>query len=707
MIFQGDVSKYHPSDALMFLSQLSLNGVLTIACGQQLVILTFKGGHLVDAHSKAGDEKLLQALRFHKAVTQAQEGQIRKVQTETGIPVRQVLTALKLFPLGEIKKWLEISINEALLELFLMERGEFHFTDTPVEEDGAGIQQDTVAIAIRVLSHAEELRSFEKSIVTLDRGLVVKATPEQLAELPPEERTIAYLAGRVSSVRQLMTVAPYYSHKTMQSIEKQIGKLFDLAPVCVKPGSDTQVYVPSADSLFGMYKQAVKLLMHTDEVLKKVEAVVGFCKKYFDGILILTAREKQVIHCKAIAIEKGKNIRQQTFKGQLGSLDQDPVLQAVQKTGIGFFGKIFPSAILNKVAQLPANGECALFPIAIQAQLTMFFYAYNVVPQQGLSAHHYLELLSWLIMPMEKAKAVGALQTDTPVPTASAPAKEPAPQGGIGQLVAKIEELPPLPAMATKALQLLSDPETATEAIERAIAHDQALVAKIIRVSNSALYGGLQKVESLRQALTRLGAKTTKSLILAASTRSYFFKEHKGMKVWGPILWQHSVECGLAARRIAAACGYADIEQAFISGLMHDIGKLAILMLDDKKYQEINRIKVTEKRPDLEVEIQVVGASHTEIGRMLMEKWHMPEAVQRCVECHHHPDEASDHIVLAAMITYADHLSHLWGSHPQPGLEAASPQLNELLRIIGICAEKNNALVTQVQTDFQNADLMD
>lgn len=708
MIFQGDVSKYHPADALMFLSQLSLNGVLTIACEQQIVILTFKAGHIADAHSRAGDEKLLQVLRFNKVLTAAQESQVRKVRSEAGMPVRQVLAELRMFALEDIKKWIEVSINEVLLELFLMERGEFHFTDTMVESDDAGIEQDTVASAIRILSHAEELRDFEKSIVTLDRGLVLKASNDQLAELPQGERAIAYFATRISSIRQLLALAPYYSHEIMRTIEKFINaKLFDLTPVSVNLGGDASGFIPPADSFFDMYRQTFKVLVHTDEVLKKVEAVIGFCKKFYDGILILTARERQIVHCKAFTIKKGHNVHQRTLKGGLGSIDQDPVFQAVNKTGLGFFGKVFPSYIISRAVRLPDDGECALFPIVIQPQLSMFFYAFCNTSYEGLSPHHYLELLSWMIMPKVKADPIETPATGAEDSLPAGAGQAPADQEDLTHLVARIDELPPLPAIATRALQLLSDPEASTESVEKAIAHDQALVAKLIRVSNSALYGGFQKVESLRQALTRLGAKTTKGLILAASTRSYFFKERKGMKVWGPILWQHSVECGLAARRIADACGHPDPEQAFIGGIMHDIGKLVILMIDEKKYQEINRIKVAEQQSALAAEVQVVGTSHSEIGQVLMEKWSMPEAVRACAAFHHNPEPPGEHTQLVAIVTYANHISHVWGRHPQTGLAPDDALLNGLLQTIGISPDQNDALIAQIQTDFQNADMLD
>lgn len=706
MIFQGDLSKYHPADALMFLSQLSLNGVLSIVRDPQILTLSFNAGHLLDAQSAAGDEKIMQALRFSNMVTREQEIQIRQVRVETGMPVRQVLGELALIPLARIKSSLEAGLREVLLELFLLESGQFHFTDTPVDADAAGIQLDTNAVAIGVLSNADEYRSFEKSIVTLDRKIEPDGPSDRFATLPFEAHVVARLASQGPTVRQLIARAPFYSHKALQIVEKLLSAgMLRLAHL---PPADTQggVFVPTVDPVFSAYKQAFKMLIRTDETLKKVEAVIGYCKNFYDGILILSAKGRQIVHCKVITIEDGRRIGQRSLKGNLGRIDCDPVFQAVYKTGIGFFGKVFPSQLIDGIVQTPSAGECALFPILNQPRLAMFFYGFTARPCSGLSPHHYLELLSWMITPAGRAAADSVCENTA---AASCAAAQPMPGTscpGMVRLVERIDELPPLPSVASQSLQLLSDPDIAMEEVEKTIAQDQALVAKIIKVSNSVLYGGLQRVNSLRQALTRLGAKTTKSLVVAASTRSYFFKERKGMQVWGPQLWQHSVECGFAARRIAAVGRCADPEQAFIGGIMHDIGKLAVLMLDEKKFQEIQKLTVIGKKAEPAVEIDLLGASHTELGRLLMEKWHMPEAIQACTAFHHRPGEAGRYQPLAAAVAYADILSHALGSHPRSELQDDDPFIQDLLHASRISSAQNAALLTTVRADFQNAELM-
>lgn len=703
MIFQGEISTYHPSDALMFLAQLGLNGILSVASDQQMLTLSFHGGQLLDAQSAAGDEKLLQILRFQKQIDHEQERKIREARSETGMTVRQLLSEMVLFPLAQIKPFLEMSTMEVLLELFLLESGQFHFTDTTVETDGVGIKLDTGALAIMVLSHADEFRNFVKTIISLDRGVVPATSKDPATALAIEARVLIHLTSRRGcTARRLITAAPFYSHQTMQHLEKLINdQTLSLAPMSEMDNETVASATSRMDPLFGAFRQTFKTLMGVTDVLKRVEAVIGFCKNFYDGILILTAKDGVIIHTKAISVERRQNIRQQTFKGKMGTIGQDPVFQAVHKGGIGFFGNIFPSPLLERVVTLPPAGECALIPIVNRSQLSIFFYAYAAgASQDGVSPHHYLELLSWLITPTSKPADDTCRDLEAPVEPASVDET-----AGV-DLVAGIDELPPLPSIATKALDMLSDPNGSLDMVEKTIAQDQALVAKLIKVSNSALYGGYQKVTSLRQALARLGAKTAKSLVLAASARSYFFRSSKGLKAWGPILWQHSVESGLAARRIATVCNYEDPEQAFTGGIMHDIGKLIILMVDDKKYQEIQRIIMAERVEDQVAEVEIIGSSHTDLGRQLMDKWRMPEAVQVCAQHHHAPDQAGDYTDLAAIVAYANLLSHNLGSRPYPNAIEENPLLPVLLQTLGISAEQNSKLIELVRTDFQNTELM-
>jgi HD-like signal output (HDOD) protein len=258
----------------------------------------------------------------------------------------------------------------------------------------------------------------------------------------------------------------------------------------------------------------------------------------------------------------------------------------------------------------------------------------------------------------------------------------------------------------SKALQMLADPETPTGEIEEVIGQDQALVAKLIKVGNSALYGGLQKVTTLRQVLTRLGLKTTRNIVLTASTRSYFLKNRKGMRVWGQFLWQHSVESGLAARRIAETIHYPDPEEAFIGGLVHDIGKLIILMLFPELYKEILKVKKVNQMASKTSETRVIGSDHEQIGRLLMDQWNMPDSAKSCAEYHHRCRESETHSGLVAVVAYADYLSRQYGANPESLLADDQAYAQDAAAILKITDAARAALAEAVLEDFQHAEMM-
>jgi HD-like signal output (HDOD) protein len=715
MIFQGELSKYHPADALMFLSQLSLNGVLSVSSGPRLLTLDFKDGFLLDAHSAAGDEKILRVLRFRKHIDPAQEQRIRQIRSETGMRVRQILAEVKLFPLTNVRKILELGIQEVLLELFLMENGTFNFTDALVDDDGAGIKLTTGSISITVLSQADEMRNFEKAVVSLDRQVGLKVPAPAPAEgASCEERVLAHLTAQPVILRHLIATAPFESHRVMQLIEA----LLSAEGLRLLPLPETGSPVPAAaapvvDPLFVAYKQALKSVLSTEEVLKKLEAVIAFCKNFYDGILILSAKESRIVHCKSIAIEGNRNVRQKTFKGDLGAIQQDPVFQAVQRSAIGFFGQIFPSQLIGQWTPLPPKGECGLFPILSTPQLALFCYVYTQNAYTGLTPHHYLELLAWMLNPGSKSALAKAAEPAPPPPAGpeAPPVVNPADEADgsprkLFRMVERIDDLPPFPALATRTLETLARPNASMEEVEKTLAQDQALVAKIIKVSNSALYGGYQKIASLRNALTRLGVKTTKSLILAASTRGYFFKNRNVMNTYGQFLWQHAVETGMACRRIAEGLGLEDPEQAFIAGIMHDIGKLVILMLDDEKYKEIQRLKTIDKLTTVVAEKELLGTDHGTLGRLLMEKWRMPEAVQVSAQYHHTPAQAPEYGPLAYLVAYGDYLSHQLSNHPLADHFEDELLAGALKRTLGLAEPLHTELIARIQTDFQSSDIL-
>ncbi|UCF82088.1 MAG: HDOD domain-containing protein, partial [Desulfobacteraceae bacterium] len=561
MIFKGDLRQFHPVDALMFVSHLGLNGMLSVRLEDKLLSLSFKDGFLVDAYSQIGDNKVLRTIIFRKLISEDQFKRVLQIMRETGMPVRQILDNLNYFPLSRIKEVLESSIKEVLLEFFLLENGRFQFTDVLVDNDGAQTSFAVQNIVLEIASQSDEWRDFETSIISLDRGLEIIDPPKKDKDVLYIEKMILGLVEKNISIRQILQQLPATSYTGLKAVERFLSDgTCKLAPL--KKQGINHAVIPDSERLFFAFRRAFKALVSTEDTLEKLRAMLSFCKDYFNNILILKARETQIFQYSLFTIDKKEGIQKKTIRKPLGRIDHEPVFHAVNQSGVGFFGKVFPSKIISEIMPLPETGECAVIPVDNKSKLSLLVYVSTKRAAGDLHPLHYLELLSWLVSPSQKETGTSLIRPSTAFQDVAAAcdsnndAPLTMPPNNINDLVKKIEELPPLPSVASQIIRLLSDPNSSLEELETLIGQDQALVAKLMKVSNSALFGGLQKVASLQRALTRLGVRTVKNLVLAASAHNFFPQNNSRIGIWSQILWHHSVECGMAARRIAMRVGY-------------------------------------------------------------------------------------------------------------------------------------------------------
>jgi putative nucleotidyltransferase with HDIG domain len=193
--------------------------------------------------------------------------------------------------------------------------------------------------------------------------------------------------------------------------------------------------------------------------------------------------------------------------------------------------------------------------------------------------------------------------------------------------------LPTLPAVVTKALEVLKDPEVSFKQVGVIIERDPVLAARLLRSATSAAFSAGTKKVSLPEALTRLGAKSVRAILVEATAQKVFLSRDPKISDSMKRLWQHSVAVGTLARDVLALSGNTDSEAAYLAGLLHDVGKpvVASLLLEFER-------QVTEvyNRPFIDSAewISVIGRTHRPVGVALAEKWQMPEQVTRCIrEC--------------------------------------------------------------------------
>jgi putative nucleotidyltransferase with HDIG domain len=192
-------------------------------------------------------------------------------------------------------------------------------------------------------------------------------------------------------------------------------------------------------------------------------------------------------------------------------------------------------------------------------------------------------------------------------------------------------QLPVFHHVALKLLNLLSKEDFSIGQVAHMIIEDQALTSNVLRMANSAFFGGLSKVTTIRDAIVRLGARQVTNIVTLI-TQSYQYRAtDKTMHAHMRILWQHAMGCSLGSKWLAEKTGYKELAQeALLAGLLHDIGQLFLLkVLEDVQTAEP---QLTLSKP---VILEVLQHMHVDQGAILMQKWNIPELYIEIVRQHH------------------------------------------------------------------------
>jgi putative nucleotidyltransferase with HDIG domain len=218
-------------------------------------------------------------------------------------------------------------------------------------------------------------------------------------------------------------------------------------------------------------------------------------------------------------------------------------------------------------------------------------------------------------------------------------------------LVAKVKDLPPLPHVVMKAMEMTLDPDASVRNLQLLISQDQALSAKILRIVNSAMYSLRREVSTVSHAVAVLGIETVKSVIMAASVERVF---QSAKDLGTKLLSDHSWGTALAARAIARRVRYESPEEALVCGLMHDIGKPVLLQNFRSRYGEIISEVYKGNSSFHQMELLAFGFSHAHVGALLARKWNFPPQLGEAVGYHHNPMSAPSYRQLACIVSLAN-----------------------------------------------------
>ena len=251
------------------------------------------------------------------------------------------------------------------------------------------------------------------------------------------------------------------------------------------------------------------------------------------------------------------------------------------------------------------------------------------------------------------------------------------------QLYAKIDELPTIPVVVTRLLSLLENPDVSVSELTRVISSDQALSFKVLKTANSAYYGFAQEVASLDRAVALLGLNMVKSLSLSIGVLRALPKVKDRENISAQGLWQHSLAVATLAQQLSAGAGRSVQEDhLFVTGLLHDVGKIVLLHFFTDLYVEILEGLQSDASGTLaKAERSQIGFDHGEIGALLLQRWKFPLRVIQPIAAHHHegelPAKFNRKVVACLRIadTLAKELQIGWAGNPYGILPADLDEL--------------------------------
>lgn len=223
------------------------------------------------------------------------------------------------------------------------------------------------------------------------------------------------------------------------------------------------------------------------------------------------------------------------------------------------------------------------------------------------------------------------------------------------ELINNVEETNAMPNISLDLMSLISDPGTTISDISQKVKLDEALAAYILKNCNSPLYGIKNEITSIPQALTLLGFSAIRTILMSYFNRKLY--NITGKNEINYDLWLHSVSVASFSQAIASHLD-TDPEEAYLAGLLHDIGKLIIYSLKNTAFEEVLIQIRTSGKESFTVEENSFEFNHMEIGSLIMEKWKLSKDFVEVAQFHHSTSHYNNENNYISIVAFANLLAH-------------------------------------------------
>ncbi|MCK4906018.1 MAG: HDOD domain-containing protein [Spirochaetes bacterium] len=254
-------------------------------------------------------------------------------------------------------------------------------------------------------------------------------------------------------------------------------------------------------------------------------------------------------------------------------------------------------------------------------------------------------------------------------------------------ILEKVDQIPTIPALSIKINEIVNDPNSDANALAEVISNDMAIASKILKIVNSAYYGFSEPIHSLQHAITILGFDLVKNLTLGIACVDTF-KQHSKYGFDRNLLWIHSLAVATCSKIIANKTKNMNekkIQNLFIAGLLHDLGKVIIECYFPDQFADILKEAKKKNVSYYEAEQVVMGQfTHEIIGKIVSEKWGFPDFLVEALSAHHNPVNVSDkNKIFVSTIHLADFAAEI-AEIGSTGSDIPTPLQDEVFETLGL-----------------------
>jgi len=228
------------------------------------------------------------------------------------------------------------------------------------------------------------------------------------------------------------------------------------------------------------------------------------------------------------------------------------------------------------------------------------------------------------------------------------------------KILRQMKDLPPIPQTILKAREIMTNPDSDFKELANLFETDQAIAAKILKLSNSPYYGYSGKITSIQRASVILGHKTLIELLTVIGTAGLLGNKLAGYWLDSGALWKHSLAVAFGSRIIASKMDPALSNDAFTSGLIHDVGKLILDQYIKERWELFEKFMADGEHTFLDAEKKILDLDHAEVASEVCRNWNIPEPLTVAIRYHHHPSQ-SNSSELAYIVHVADAIAMMTG----------------------------------------------